>query len=208
MKTYLRHKISNVVGVKELIALEYLDFEGTYRNYVEKHDFWEICYVQKGSITLTVDQQACVLSEHQLMVIPPERTHSYASAKGNQNRAFVICFENASHAVKPLGGVRFLGGVVEQECMCRSIEESVATFCMDEQDHLAVMPTPQLGGQQAIFLQLEYLLICLLRRCSEQSSSGLVFLRGEHFYGDLVELVIGYFRENIRSKLSLTQLCR
>ena len=38
MKTYLRHRIQNVVDVKELIALEYLDFEGKYKEYVEKHN--------------------------------------------------------------------------------------------------------------------------------------------------------------------------
>ena len=52
MKTYLRHKSLNVIDIKELIALEYLDFEGTYKDYVEKHDFWEICYVKKGSISV------------------------------------------------------------------------------------------------------------------------------------------------------------
>ena len=42
MKTYLRHKICNVIDIKDLIALEYLDFEGKYRDYVEAHDFWEL----------------------------------------------------------------------------------------------------------------------------------------------------------------------
>jgi len=41
MKTYLRHKVLNVVDIKELTAIEYLDFEGKYKEYVEKHDFWE-----------------------------------------------------------------------------------------------------------------------------------------------------------------------
>ena len=48
MKTYLRHRISNVVDVKELIVFEYLDFEGKYKDYSESHDFWELCYVEKG----------------------------------------------------------------------------------------------------------------------------------------------------------------
>ena len=41
MKTYLRHKISNVVDVKELIAFEYLDFEGKYKEYSESCKLFE-----------------------------------------------------------------------------------------------------------------------------------------------------------------------
>ena len=48
MKTYLKHKIQNVIDIKSLFALEYLDFEGKYKNYVESHGFWEICYIEKG----------------------------------------------------------------------------------------------------------------------------------------------------------------
>ena len=33
IKTYLRHKIENVIDIKELFALEYLDFDGKYKNY-------------------------------------------------------------------------------------------------------------------------------------------------------------------------------
>lgn len=33
MKTYIRHKIYNAIDIKELIAVEPLDFEGKYRDY-------------------------------------------------------------------------------------------------------------------------------------------------------------------------------
>ena len=207
MKTYLRHKISNVVDVKELIALEYLDFEGKYKNYVEKHDFWEICCVRKGSITLTTDQVSHTLAENQLVVIPPQQLHSYSSAAGNESKAFVICFESVSHALKPLSGACFLLDGSQQACIRTIIEETTDTFHMDENDHLAVRDAPNFGGQQAIFLQLEYLLICLLRQYSEQRSSGIVFLSGEKFYSDLAEIVIQYFRDHIREKLSLSIIC-
>ena len=60
MKTYLRHRISNVVDVKELIVFEYLDFEGKYKDYSESHDFWELCYVEKG------ERMTCVRLDHPL----------------------------------------------------------------------------------------------------------------------------------------------
>ena len=57
MKTYLRHKSMNVIDIKELAALEYLDFEGKYGNYEEKHTFWELCYVVKGEAELVLGKE-------------------------------------------------------------------------------------------------------------------------------------------------------
>ena len=56
MKTYLRHRTLNVIDVKELIALEYLDFEGKYKDYSERHDFWELCYAESGDIDVSDDK--------------------------------------------------------------------------------------------------------------------------------------------------------
>lgn len=78
MKTYLRHRILNVIDVKELIALEYLDFEGKYSGYSENHDFWEICYVEYGCVTLTLEDNTHSLTEKQIMLIAPNTKHSYS----------------------------------------------------------------------------------------------------------------------------------
>ena len=89
MKTYLRHRISNVIDIKELIALEFLDFEGKYRDYEEAHDFWELCYVVSGEIELVLEEERVRLSEDHLILITPNKRHAYFSRRGNENKAFV-----------------------------------------------------------------------------------------------------------------------
>ena len=207
MKTYLRHRIWNVVEVKELIALEYLDFEGKYSNYSEQHDFFELCFVSKGEIVATRDGEQTSLQAGDLLVIPPSSVHSYTSACGNAAKAFVVCFESSSQALRPLAGVRFLSDETVCNCMRYIIEESANTFRMDENEHLAPLDEPNFGGQQAIMLQLEYLLICLVRRLSMQENSAVVFLKGDHFYSDLSKAVLAFFKEHIREPLTLNDVC-
>ena len=108
MKTYLRHRIYNVVDVKELIALEYLDFEGKYKNYTEAHDFWEICYVEEGNVALVIDGERIALNKNQLSIIPPNKKHSYISEFGNKCRTFVICFESFSHILNGACGMQMM----------------------------------------------------------------------------------------------------
>lgn len=207
MKTYLRHRISNAIDIKELIALEFLDFEGKYKNYEEVHDFWELCYIMDGKITLFLEDRKMDLSKEQLILISPNKRHSYFSENGNQSRAFVVCFDSFSHALAPISDTIFLPDKEQPGCMEKIIDECAATFYMDESDHLEILPSPRFGGQQAFMLQLEYLLINLIRRMSVQKNSDIVFFSDENFNTDLVNVMLRFLRENVHKKLTLHDIC-
>lgn len=207
MKTYLRHRTLNVIDVKELTALEYLDFEGKYKGYSENHDFCELCFVERGDITLTLEDGTRDLSDGSLVLIMPNTVHSYLSARGNDSRAFVICFECTSHTLRLLSGVVSVADEGEIYCIKKIITESAGTFRINERDQLELIASPSFGGQQAIILQLEYLLISLLRRHLAERRSDVVLLSGDKFYPDLVDIISGYLRDNVHRKISLSDVC-
>ena len=207
MKAYLKHKILNLVDIKELTAIEHLDFEGKYKNYVEKHDFWELCFVEKGDVSLTVDEKKYTLNENSLILISPNKKHSYHSHNGNKNKAFVICFQCFSHALRPLSEMKFDSDGNDRANIEKIMAESKDTFCMNKEDLLEVVASPVVGGQQMIILLLECLLINLIRTVSSKENSDIVFLSGEDFYRNLVDTVIVFLRENINKKISLDEIC-
>ncbi len=208
MKTYLRHKSLNVIDIKELIALEYLDFEGKYKDYVEKHDFWEICYVEKGSISVLVDDKRKTLGENTITFIPPYKTHSYFSPNGNDSSAFVMCFACSSQALKTLGGMDFSPDGNQLECLKKIMCEYKQTFSVNDEGAMEALPSPAFGGQQAIIVLLEYLLICFLRMLSLEKNPEVVFLQDDRFYAGLVDGIIDFFRENIGRKITLKEVCK
>lgn len=208
MKTYLRHKSSNVLDVKELIALEYLDFEGKYKNYTEQHDFSELCYVERGEVTLSASDISMTLEDGEIAIIPPGVLHSYSSEKGNKSRAFVVCFECQNALIRALFGAVFSEDTTRSFCMERIIEECKDTFYMNDHEELALLQEQSFGGQQAIILQLEYLLINLLRLRSYDEKSELVFLSGDSFYRDLANIIGQYMKSNLSKNLTLADLCR
>ena len=207
MKTYVRHKIMNVIDVKELVAAELLDFEGKYADYSEKHDFCELCYIEAGKITLLLEDTEYRLTKGDAILIPQNVTHKYLSAEGNRNRAFVVCFECQSHMLRfvsnrviPLNDTEiYTVGKISEECR--------GTFFMNESELLEVLPNANFGGQQAVITHLEYLLICFTRRLLAEKKSGLVLLSGEKFYEDLVDVILSYLRNNLSKKLSLDDIC-
>ena len=208
MKTYLRHRSLNVVDVKELFALEYLDFEGKYKDYTEKHDFFELCFVLHGEIVLTMEGEAIPLSHGELIFIEPNTEHSYFSENGNQSRAFVICFECPSHGVRSVSGRKFILNQDREYCLKKIIAESEETFRTNEKDLLELLSVPKFGGQQAIILLIEYLLIDLIRQTSAEKNPGIVFLNGENFYSDLVELIKEYLERNVGKRVSLDDVSK
>ena len=207
MKTYLRHRIRNVIDIKELLALEFLDFEGKYRNYEEAHDFWELCFVTEGEISVRIEEKDRTLAENHLILISPNKKHAYHSQDGNRNKAFVICFDSFSQALYAISEYIFAPEDTQLSCLAHITQESQATFRINESDHLAVLDTPVFGGQQALLLQLEYLLITLIRRLSAQKSAEIVFFSDENFHAELVNAIMRYLRENIHKKLSLVDIC-
>ena len=207
MKTYLRHRTLNVIDVKGIVALEYLDFEGKYKDYEESHDFWELCFVEAGEITLYGEERAYLLKGGDLILTAPNTRHSYSSSRGNESRAFVACFESPSYMLKFLAGNTFAMQEAEHYCMKSIVAESVNTFTVNDKELLELLPTASFGGQQAIILQLEYLLIALLRRYIAMSKSDLVLLDRENFYCELVGIISDYLRSNINKKIALESVC-
>ena len=163
MKSYLRHKIINLIDIKALTAVEYLDFEGKYKNYVEKHNFWEFCYVEKGDIKLKIENNSQTIKKNSFILIPPDKKHSYSLEKSDETKVFVICFQCFSQAIIPLAETKFDLISENYDYMQKIVAESLATFQMNENDLLEVKRNPVIGGQQMIIMHLECILINVLR---------------------------------------------
>lgn len=207
MKTYLRHRIINVIDIKELIALEYLDLCGKYKDYSEAHDFWELCYVKNGGFVLNIDSNEIAVRAGEMAIVSPDRKHSYISNDIENSCAFVICFKSPSQSLKALADGSFDLDLTQKNCLDIIIEESQKTFFMNEKDQLEVLPSPNFGGEQAISSLLEYLLICTLRKISAKENAEVVFLDDNDFYADLVDVIIRYFEKNISKRMTLDQIC-
>ena len=208
MKTYLRYRVHDLISVKELIALEWLDFDGKYKEYSEAHNFWELCFVKEGNVIAKIEARSFQLTPGYLLLIPPNRRHSYLSPSGNASQAFVMCFESFSQALHPLGEVLFQPHSQLSRSVEQIIDERDATFRTGENEALVLREDPRVGGQQVLILHLTYLLICMLRRFSSESRTGIVFLDNEAFEVRLTEEIRLFLREHLREQVSLDTVCK
>lgn len=209
MKKYLKHRITNLVDIKELMAIEYLDFAGKYAHYSESHNFWELCFVENGKLNVRIGTRHFTARKNQIFFVAPDSDHSYeAPPPKNSCKAFVVCFECQSQVLQ----------ILEKSCIDLRedqisllrciIAEAKNTFRMNDRDLLEIVEHPNLGGGQMIVLHLEHLLVDILREIAQSNTSGVIFLEKENFHAGLVKGVLEYFQEHIREKISLDDVCR
>jgi AraC-like DNA-binding protein len=205
--SYTPVQLERPLRIEQLYTVHYFEYTSSYAFAGESHDFWELCFVTEGEIAVRIEDKDTPLGENHLLLISPNKKHAYHSEAGNRNKAFVICFDSLSQALYAIAEYVFAPEETQFSCMRLITQESQATFRTGESDHLAVLDTPVFGGQQALLLQLEYLLITLIRRLSAQKSADIVFFSDENFHAELVNAIMRYLRENTHRKLSLDDVC-
>ena len=53
---FIRHGFDSVFKVEKLITFFYMEFSKAFSYSGEKHDFWEMVYIDKGEMICTADK--------------------------------------------------------------------------------------------------------------------------------------------------------
>ncbi len=206
MKKYLRHKVTNLVVVDEICALEYRNHSGAYSKEVDNHDFWELCFVECGTMRCKIDGKEVLLNEQEMIFIPPNTPHEYE--QNERTNVFCICFTCISPYLKPLGLQSFKTTYEQRNALLSLQRESRTAFINNKEEQLVQLNEQKLGGMQILIIQLEYLILLALRELVESKNSPLVILRGGDFYEHLIEKIKQFCQEKVAKKLSLDEICK
>lgn len=206
MKKYLRHKATNLVVVDEICALEYRNHSGIFSKEVDNHDFWELCFVESGTMRCKIDGHDTLLNEQEMIFIPPNTPHEYE--QNERTSVFCICFTCISPYLKPLGLQSFKTTYEQRNALFNLQRESRNAFANNKEEQLIQLNEQKLGGMQILIIQLEYIILLALRELVESKNSPLVILRGGDFYTHLIEKIKQFCKEKVSKKLSLDEICK
>jgi len=79
----------NIIGFH---SIYYFEFDKNFYHAPEKHDFWELVYVDSGVITAITDGMGCDLKQGQVIFHKPMEPHSHISNKKDPNNLLVVSF--------------------------------------------------------------------------------------------------------------------
>lgn len=207
MKKYFRHKIENLISIKNILTIEYLNLHKDYYYPSESHNFWELVYADRESVFCVAEGKTVKLQEGEILFHRPNVNHSIYTDQVNAPAVFIMCFDCNSSAMTAFNNYTRPLNKHNKNLLSLIIEEMKRTFMYPFEKKLVVKENPSLGGQEAIRIYLELLLIYLLREIHVQSGS-TVFLNSQNYESQLIGLIIEYLKENVPEKLTVEQVCK
>lgn len=206
-KVFYRHKISNLVNVQKIVTVHYQQLLKGYAAEEENHDFWELIYADRRSVTVVLAGKNVALAQGEALFVRPDSPH-YVACNEDAN-IFIISFECRSESMDFFAD-RVVKIPKERRGLLQTLmSEATRTFHIPDFDpalsKLELLPSPELGGQQLIKNALEMLLIYLLRTESERTPRH--FASKIEDSAALEDAILSYLSTHLYTSLSLDELC-
>lgn len=195
------------VEVRALYSVHYFEYTGTYAYPGERHDFWELLYVDRGAVQVTAGNRSLRLEQGSAVFHAPGEFHAFAAA-GVAPDLVVIGFGCDSPAMAFFRERVLTIGGEERSLLGRIVSESTASFSTPLNDpgvtQLRRREEPPFGSEQLVCAALEELLIRLVRRNGQPDSLGC----GRTEDAGVLAQVMEYLEQRVALPLTLEEVCR
>ncbi len=154
--------------IKEIMTIHYFEYSNIYTFPGEKHNFWEMIYVDKGCIEIVADDSIYKLKQSEAFFHKPNQFHKVNCNGVIAPNIFVISFVSSSGILNILQDHQVTILQSEKQYLYTMLNESRTTFTTPLNDYNAknfeLNETLEFGSVQLIKLSLEAFLIAVIRR--------------------------------------------
>ena len=207
---YIKTQLKSLVAVSRIVTIHYYEFDKSFVFEGERHDFWEMVYVDKGRVKVRCDDNELVLSQGEIVFHRPNEFHSIRAYDSEPN-FFVISFVSTSAAMEYFEGYHATLDKTLKGFISSIVSESENTYVIPKNDTglvgLEKKEDAFIGGEQLIKIYLEELLIMLIRNVTKKGGVA-VFPNKESMENHLVTAVKDKISKGLESKLSVSEICR
>ena len=201
------------IAVPAVVTVHYFEYARDYVFEGEKHDFWELLYVDKGEVEVMADDTGYCLKQGEMIFHKPGEFHNVFANGLVAPNLVVVAFVCASPAMAYFEGKVVKAEEVERELLARIVHEARDAFSnpLDDPGSLKMerASSSAFGSEQMIGLLLEQMLIRMVRRGAQRDvavkTSSSVKRRSDH---DLAQRIIAYMQDNACGTLTFSQVCR
>ena len=206
MKKYYKHSIKNIIQVKNIITIEYLELPTNYIFPSETHNFWELVYIDKGAILYFIDDTPTAMKSGDLFFLSPCQTHSIKGINNSSSNIFVICFDSPSPILNILKNYKACLKKDEKGILSKLLDEAEKTFSLPFRDKATYKEPLNLGGEQMIKLYLELFLITILRNLHSSKTKNSFFIV-DNIAKEICNSVIQELEKNVYKRISVNEIC-
>ena len=206
------HPIKREIELEGFHSIYYFEFGKEFSHPPEKHDFWEMVYVDSGEINAVTDGFGRKLTQGQAIFHRPMELHAHISNLVDPNNMLVISFSTHSPAMEFFDRKIFTLGKTEKTLLTLFIKAARVALGRIPDDYNDRTPLDFSSAPRGSFQMLECylteLLLVLLQGGDEVGSAALRTETSRALaQSSITELIEAYLQENVGASITLSDIC-
>ena len=209
---FIRHSFEKSFTVEKIITIFYMELSKDFCHDGEKHDFWEMVYIDKGEMICTADKRELVLKDGELIFHKPNEFHNLSGNRNTAPNVSIITFECKSRAMRYFDGKIFRLNAEEKALLSMLFKEGLSAYSLVDKKNpllqrLERLPDAPFGASQMTKNLLEIFLIRLHRHedALPRKSRYNYKVGGVDIPHDVKE-ILDYIEANVYGKISIADI--
>ena len=211
---FTRLSFEKIFNVDKIITIFYMELSKNFYYEGEKHDFWEMVYIDKGEMICTADDKRFVLKSGEMTFHKPNEFHNLSGDSSVAPNVSILTFECRSRAMKHFEGKIFRLNAEEKSLLSTLFSEGLSCYQLEDARNpllqkLKVIKHSPLGSSQMTKNLLEIFLIKLCRNTDvvtkEMRQSYVI--DGIDVPYNVME-ILDYLKEHIYGKVTIRDLAK
>lgn len=166
---FTRLSFEKVIHIDKIITVFYMELSRNFSYSGERHDFWEMVYIDKGEMICTADKNRFILKSGEMTFHKPNEFHNLSGNNSVAPNVSILTFECKSRVMKQFEGRIFKLDNEEKTMLSTLFEEALSCFKLVDETNpllqsLVKKETAPFGSSQMTKNLLEIFLIKLSRR--------------------------------------------
>lgn len=214
MDNFIKHKFDKVFNVSRIITIFYMEFSKDFYYDGEKHDFWELVYIDRGEMICTADKKQVVLKGGEITFHKPNEFHNLSGNKNTAPNVSIITFECKSKFMKYFEGKIFKLTSEEKSFLSMLFHEGLSAYSLVDNTKpllqtLTKVKNSPFGSSQMTKNLLELFLIKLYRNKNSTHKNE----RFQYRFKDTsvpyeVKEIVDFLENNVYNKISTSDVAK
>ena len=133
MSDFIHISFDEIFNVEKIITIFYMELSKNFYYEGEKHDFWEMVYIDKGEMICTADNKRFVLKSGEMTFHKPNEFHNLSGDCNIAPNVSILTFECNSPAMKHFEGKIFKLCSEEKSFLSMLFSEGLSCYQLEDE---------------------------------------------------------------------------
>ncbi len=214
---YYGTPLQSFLIIKELILVHYFEYSNKVKFAGEKHNFWELVYVDNGCVEIYADDDRYIVQNGEIIFHKPNEFHTIAAYGATNPNLIIISFVANGNQMNFFERLHTKASTQQKLLLHKVLQETRLAFKNaihqpGENTGMVCRENGLPGSEQLIKLYLEQFLIDVYREGQSKNEeveqgTNLSFMLPQCENPYVAETLI-FLNNNITSKLQIAQICQ